>query len=57
LLKENHPGEWLNELKNKVNSLIDDADDQNNFIATIIEIIRKTRTLKKLPEKEITLTK
>jgi hypothetical protein len=56
LLKEDHPGEWLNELKDRVNFLISNADDQNQFTVTIIEIIRKTRVLKKLPEREIKLT-
>ncbi len=53
LLKENHPGEWLNELKNLTHFLIKNSDSQNNFSEKIIEIIAKTRILKKLPEANV----
>ncbi|SIS40071.1 hypothetical protein SAMN05421639_104511 [Chryseobacterium shigense] len=51
LLQANHPGEWLNELKEQVQLLMTDSD--HTFTETIIEIIKKTRVLKKLPEVEI----
>lgn len=53
LLKENHSVEWLNELKNKVTFLIENSNNQNRFKETIIEIVKKTRALKKLVETDI----
>lgn len=53
LSNEKHPYEWLNELKNRVKFLV---ENQNRFTETIIEIIEKTRVLKKLPEMEIKLS-
>jgi len=54
LLQANHSGEWLNELKDWVKILIADSDD-HKFTETVMEVIRKTRALKKLPETEIEL--
>ncbi|SFN56512.1 hypothetical protein SAMN05421594_3264 [Chryseobacterium oleae] len=56
LLQADHPGEWLNELKDHVNLLIADSGHQDKFSGKIIEIISKTRALKKLPEMEINFT-
>ncbi|MCT2407487.1 hypothetical protein NZD88_08050 [Chryseobacterium antibioticum] len=53
LLQENHPGEWLNELKEQVQLLIANSVHHHKFTENVIEIIRKTRILKKLPEVEI----
>ncbi|WP_223606487.1 hypothetical protein [Chryseobacterium sp. OSA05B] len=56
LLQAEHPGEWLNELKDHVNLLMTDSGHQDKFSGKIIEIINKTRALKKLPEMEINFT-
>lgn len=55
LLQESHPVAWLNELKDRVNLLIADSG-HHQFTENIIETIRKTRILKKLPEIELELT-
>lgn len=55
LSKENDIGEWLNKLKNQMNLLINHVDDKEIFTENVIEIIRKTRILKKLSEREIKL--
>lgn len=52
LLQANHPGAWLNELKDQVNLLMADSGQPHKFTENILEIIRKTRALKKLPEME-----
>ena len=57
LLKENHPYDWVIELKNKVKILTLKTETQNQFSETIIDIIKNTRILKKLPEIEIKLNK
>jgi hypothetical protein len=57
LLKENHPYDWVVELKNRVKILTLKTETQNQFSETIIDIIKNTRILKKLPEIEIKLNK
>lgn len=52
LLQATHSGAWLNELKDQVNLLIENSGQQNEFTENILETIRKTRALKKLPEIE-----
>lgn len=51
LLHENHPGAWLNELKEQVQLLMTNSD--HKFKEKIVAIIKKTRVLKKLSEIEI----
>ena len=55
ILKNSESFEWLNELKNRVKILAEKTESQNMFAETIIEIVKKTRILKKLPETEIKL--
>lgn len=56
LLEASHAGEWLNELKNHVSLLIGHSASKDQFTENMIETIRKTRSLKKLPEVEIKFT-
>jgi hypothetical protein len=55
ILENSETFEWLNELKNRVNFLISSKDKQNDFTENIVEIIEKTRLLKKLSKTEIKL--
>lgn len=55
VLNNSETFEWLNELKKRVKILAEKAESQNMFTETIIEIVKKTRILKKLPETEIKL--
>src|SRR5690606_34982472 len=55
VLNNSETFEWLNELKKRVKILAEKAESQNIFTETIIEIVKKTRILKKLPETEIKL--
>jgi hypothetical protein len=55
ILENSETFEWLNELKNRVNFLISSKDKQNDFTENIVEIIEKTRLLKKLSKAEIKL--
>ncbi len=56
LLKETYPVEWVNELKREVERLRSKIQSQEQFTEEIIGTIKRTRTLKKLPEIEIRLT-
>ncbi|MBA5793436.1 hypothetical protein H1R17_09965 [Flavobacterium sp. xlx-214] len=56
ILDNNETYEWLSELKSRVNLLENNISNHNDFSKKVIEIIKKTRTLKKLKEKEIILS-
>ena len=53
LLNETHPGEWLTELKQKTMELLIKTENEIQFKEYVVEIIKKTRKLKKLPETEM----